>query len=142
MESEDGCMVMKPGVTYLVGVSPAIKIIDLNVSLETRSKFGRWATAGAINSVTVHSPFNGVITAEMTTFAHTPLMMNTEWLPFQMIFDYVNPGLEGTARTTFSEDVDISLDQAARQFQEHPEKMLPRVATRQKEETNGNKGRN
>lgn len=132
MDPNDGCLIIEPGIAYLFGYWPAISIEGLNVRLETRSNYGRWTLAGAVNSVTVHSPYNGILTAEATTFASLKTEWSTSWLPFQMIFEYLNPGLNRESHITFGESQNISVEEAARESQRNPNTMLPRMAKSQR----------
>jgi hypothetical protein len=89
--------------------------------------------AAAVNSTGTHKDYNGVITAEGTTFAHRPLILNTNGLPWQMVFSVVNPTLEREPVLTFSGQKEQGLEEAAREFQNDPrKKMLPRAIVRQR----------
>lgn len=134
IKDKDGCLILRPSEAYLFGIWPAIRLEGLNVSLETRSNMGRWTFNAAVNSVTAHDGFTGVLTAEATTFAgRKRVFLSTGWLPFQMVFDYVNSALEREVRTTFSESPHLTAEEAAQEFQNNPRRMLPRPAQPQRE---------
>ncbi len=136
MRDGDGYIDIRPGVAYLFGIWPAIKMTDLNAGLQTRSNFGRYGLNAAVNSVTCHRGFNGVVTAEAIMIGSVmPEPLCTGWLPFQMFFDYVNPELkqpgEGS-QSTFGESGSTSLEESARKFQSDPTRMLPKQVRRQR----------
>jgi hypothetical protein len=137
MEASDGCIHMQPGLTYLIGYSPAVRTRDLRINLETRSNFGRYSIAGAVNSVTARAAmpegYKGVLTAEAVALSTSGINVDTQWLLFQMGFIYVAPGLDRKVKKTFSDDKPKTLEEAARDFQNNPIKLLPKPAKREKD---------
>ncbi len=127
LDPDSGCFVLRPNVAYLHGYWPAISLNGLNVSLETRSTWGRFALAGAVNSITVHDGWRGVLTAEATTFTATPMVIGTDEFPYQMRFEYLNETLNGHSVSRFGSDRKITLEQAAKNYQENPTMMLPKL---------------
>ncbi|MCL4398122.1 hypothetical protein M1403_03840 [Patescibacteria group bacterium] len=130
LNDHDGGIIMEFAVAHLFGIWPAIRMTDLNASLETRSNAGRWCQAGAVNSVTAQQGFTGVITAEATSYAQKPEVWGTSWLPYQFMFNYVQPGLNREYTRTFSDAPVKTAEEAARDFR--PEMMLPRLMKRQR----------
>lgn len=91
-DPDDGIIIMKPGRSYLIGISPAVKLQGVQVSMATRSSFARWCLNGMVNSDKVHFNHNGRLTAEAISFTFKPFILNTAWNPWQMYFQY-NPVL-------------------------------------------------
>lgn len=124
-----GIIVMEPGVFYLFGMWPALKIKGLCASLGTRSNFARWGFNGMVNSDMVWNGFNGVLTAEALVLNRQPFAIFTHFLPFQVSFSLIDLSPDdlsslGRMSPTFGQPTSLPLEQAVRNFK--PEDLLPK----------------